>query len=216
MLVQELMAPDLLLMAPVIPVLTVASPDQAVPLARALAAGGIRVLEITLRTGAAIEAVRRIAAQVPQAIPGVGTVTTAEQFSAARGAGARFAVSPGFSVELAAAAGTLPWLPGVATASEVMAAQRVGFDHLKFFPAAAAGGIAALTALGGPFPEVRFCPTGGIDANSAPDYLALANVVCVGGSWLAPADALAAGDWDRITGLAREAIGLSAGRGLAQ
>jgi 2-dehydro-3-deoxyphosphogluconate aldolase/(4S)-4-hydroxy-2-oxoglutarate aldolase len=194
---------------PVIPVLTIDDPEHAVPLARALCASGVRVLEITLRTEAALEAVRRVAREVPEAIPGVGTVTRAEDFTAARGAGAHFAVSPGFSPELAAAAGNLPWLPGVSTASEVMAAQRLGYHRLKFFPAAAMGGTATLKALSGPFGDVRFCPTGGIDAGNASDYLALANVACVGGSWLAPPDAIAAGAWDRITGLAGQANSLA-------
>lgn len=193
---------------PVIPVLTIEDAAHAVPLARALCAGGIRVLEITLRTDAALEAVRRVAAEVPDAIPGVGTVTRAEDFTAARVAGAQFAVSPGFSPELAAAAGDLPWLPGVATASEVMAAMRLGCKRLKFFPAEAMGGIPTLKALAGPFGDVTFCPTGGINAGNAADYLALANVACVGGSWLAPGAAVKAGDWDAITALAKEASGL--------
>lgn len=195
-------------MGPVIAVLTIEHPDHAVPLARALCAGGIRVLEITLRTEAALEAVQRVAAEVPEAIPGVGTVTRAQDFTAARAAGAQFAVSPGFSPELAAAAGDLPWLPGVATASEVMAAQRLGYDRLKFFPAQAMGAIAALKALAGPFADIGFCPTGGINAGNAADYLALANVVCVGGSWLAPAAAVRAGDWAAVTGLAQAAAAL--------
>lgn len=193
---------------PVIPVLTIEDAEHAVPLARALCAGGIRVLEITLRTEAALEAVRRVATEVPKAIPGVGTVTRAQDFTAARVAGAKFAVSPGFSPELAAAAGDLPWLPGVATPSEVMAAMRLGYNRLKFFPAETMGGIATLKALAGPFGDATFCPTGGISAANAADYLALANVICVGGSWLAPADAVRSGDWDTITSLAKAASAL--------
>lgn len=211
MRVDELMA-----IGPVIPVLTLPTPEVAVPLAKALVAGGIRVLEITLRTDAALEAVRRIGSEVPDAIAGVGTLTRPDQFSAARQAGAKFAVSPGFSRDLAAAAGTMPWLPGVATASEIMAATRTGRHHLKFFPAETSGGIGALKALAGPFPDVLFCPTGGINAGNAADYLSLANVRCVGGSWPAPADAIAAGDWDRIGELAKAASGLSMTKTLAE
>jgi 2-dehydro-3-deoxyphosphogluconate aldolase/(4S)-4-hydroxy-2-oxoglutarate aldolase len=200
---------DLMSAGPVIPVLTIENPEDGVSSARALVDGGIRVLEITLRTPAALEAVSRIVADVPDAVPGVGTVTCADEFTAARAAGARFAVSPGFSPELAAAAGDLPWLPGVSTASEVMAALRHGYDRLKFFPAEAMGGTATLKALAGPFAGVRFCPTGGISAKNAGNYLALANVACVGGSWLAPKTAIAAQDWDTITALARQAAGLT-------
>jgi 2-dehydro-3-deoxyphosphogluconate aldolase/(4S)-4-hydroxy-2-oxoglutarate aldolase len=194
--------------APVIPVLTMARAADAVPLARALVNGGLPVLEITLRTEAALAAIAAISAEVPDALPGVGTVTAAEQFGPARAAGARFAVSPGFSAELAAAAGDLPFLPGIATPTEAMAARGAGLRHLKFFPAEASGGRAALKALAGPFGDLLFCPTGGIDADNAAGYLALANVLCVGGSWVAPAAAVAVGDWPRIEGLAAGAAAL--------
>jgi len=199
---------DLLGDVPVIPVLTIADPGIAVPLAEALVRGGLPVLEITMRTPAALDAVHRIAKAVPAAIPGVGTLTAAAEFAAARDAGARFAVSPGFTPALADAADALPWLPGIATASEAMAARQAGYRLLKFFPAEAMGGIAVLQALAGPFPDLGFCPTGGIGPGNAPAYLALDNVACVGGSWPAPAAALAAGDWARVESLATDASGL--------
>ena len=201
---------ELLQAGPVIPVIVVERVDDAVPLARALVAGGVRVLELTLRTACAIDAIRAIAAQVDGAIVGAGTITRPEEFDACRRAGAAFGVSPGLTPALALAASesALPFLPGVMTPSEVIAARAAGFRHLKLFPAREAGGVAMLQALGGPFPDVRFCPTGGIGATNARDYLALDNVVCVGGSWLAPRDAVAQGDWARITRLAREAQAL--------
>ncbi|MCP3960392.1 MAG: bifunctional 4-hydroxy-2-oxoglutarate aldolase/2-dehydro-3-deoxy-phosphogluconate aldolase [bacterium] len=198
---------ELLSRARVLPVLNVADAGKAVPLARALAAGGLSVLEVTLRTDAALEAIRRIAEEVPEATIGAGTVTRARDFAAVRDAGGQFAVSPGFTPALAKAArrASLPFLPGVMTPSEALAARGRGFDVLKLFPAGPAGGIALLKALGGPLPELAFCPTGGLDASSFRDYLALPNVVCVGGSWVAPPDAVEAAAWDRITGLAKEA-----------
>jgi 2-dehydro-3-deoxyphosphogluconate aldolase/(4S)-4-hydroxy-2-oxoglutarate aldolase len=201
---------QILTSAPVMPVVTIDDPRQAVPLARALAAGGVRAIEITLRTESALEAVRAIAAEVPESIPGVGTVLTPADLNAAARAGAKFAISPGATPRLleAGRASPLPYLPAIATASELMAALEAGFLACKFFPAAESGGVAALKALGGPFPGARFCPTGGIDAASAPSYLALPNVLCVGGSWLAPRDAIAAGDFGRIERLAREACAL--------
>ncbi|HZW73536.1 MAG TPA: bifunctional 4-hydroxy-2-oxoglutarate aldolase/2-dehydro-3-deoxy-phosphogluconate aldolase [Caldimonas sp.] len=197
--------------APVIPVIVVQRVDDAVPLARALVAGGIRVLEVTMRTPAALAAIAAIAAAVPDAIVGAGTVRSDADARAAHAAGARFAVSPGWSARVAAACRELglALLPGAATASEVMQAADEGHRFLKFFPAGAAGGTAMLKAWAGPFADVVFCPTGGIDATSAPDYLALANVKVVGGSWLTPADAIAAGDWPRIERLARDAAGLA-------
>lgn len=201
-------AEQLLRTATVIPVLTIENADDAVPLARALAAGGLTVLEVTLRTAAGLEAIRRIATDVPEAIVGAGTVTQADEFTAIRGAGARFAVSPGFAEPLSAAAGEMPWLPGVATASEIMAARACGHRALKFFPAEVSGGIAALRAFAGPFGDILFCPTGGIGHANAADYLALANVGCVGGSWVAPAKAVADKDWRRIEMLAAEAAAL--------
>jgi len=197
--------------APVIPVIVIRRVDDAVALARALVAGGIRVLEVTLRTPAAVGAIAAIASAVPEAIVGAGTVRSAADARAAHAAGARFAVSPGWSPRVAAACRSLglALLPGAATASEVMEAADDGFRFLKFFPAAAAGGTAMLKAWAAPFADVVFCPTGGIDATTAPEYLALANVAVVGGSWLTPADAIAAGDWPRIERLARDAASLA-------
>jgi 2-dehydro-3-deoxyphosphogluconate aldolase / (4S)-4-hydroxy-2-oxoglutarate aldolase len=200
----------LLARGPVVPVLTVEDPASAVPLARALVAGGLGVLEVTLRTAKALEAARAIMAEVEGAVVGIGTVLTPAALRAAQRAGARFAVSPGSTPDLlaAAAAEGLPYLPGAATASEVMALVERGYSTLKFFPAESAGGVAALRALSAPFGRLRFCPTGGIDAGKASGYLALANVLAVGGSWVAPADRVAACDWARITVLAREAAAL--------
>jgi 2-dehydro-3-deoxyphosphogluconate aldolase / (4S)-4-hydroxy-2-oxoglutarate aldolase len=195
---------------PVIPVIVVERAEHAVPMARALVAGGVRVLEVTLRTAAALAAIEAIARAVPEAIVGAGTVRSVADAHAAQGAGARFAVSPGWSASVATACRDLglALLPGVATASEVMLASEHGLRFLKFFPAAAAGGPALLKAWAGPFADIAFCPTGGITAASAPDYLTLANVKVVGGSWLTPPDALASEDWPRIERLAREAAAL--------
>lgn len=199
--------------APVIPVITIDDPALAVPLARALVAGGLPVIEVTLRTEGAVAAARAIIQRVPAAVVGLGTATRREHLTAARDIGARFVVSPGLSADLANAAerAGLPYLPGVATPSEIIAATAVGLDLLKFFPAEAAGGIAMLEALRGPFPDVRFCPTGGITAAKAARYLALPNVIAVGGSWLVPKPALKAKDWSRITKLARQAARLRRG-----
>jgi len=193
----------------VVPVLTIADPSAAIPVARALGRGGIRVLEITLRTPAAADALRAITDSVPEAIVGAGTVVDPRQAARAAEAGARFIVSPGFSADVAGACAdaSLPYLPGVATATEIMAALALGFDRLKLFPAAQVGGIAAVRALSAPFPEVRFCPTGGVDGRSSLEYLALPQVFAVGGSWMVPPDAVAAGDWQRIEALARSATG---------
>lgn len=201
---------ELAALGPVIPVIVLQREADAVPLARALVAGGVRVLEVTLRTPVALAAMRAIVREVPEAIVGAGTLRSAADVRAALDAGCRFGVSPGYLAEIGAACrdGGLPLLPGVATASEVMAAQRDGHDFVKFFPATAAGGIPMLKALAGPFPDVAFCPTGGITAETAPQFLALPNVQVVGGSWLTPSDAIASGDWGRITQLAREASGL--------
>jgi 2-dehydro-3-deoxyphosphogluconate aldolase / (4S)-4-hydroxy-2-oxoglutarate aldolase len=197
--------------APVIPVIVLHDAAAAVPLARALVAGGIRVLEVTLRTPSALAAIAAISAAVPEAIVGAGTVRSDADARAAHAAGARFAVSPGWSSRVAAACRSLDLalLPGVATASEVMQAADEGFRFLKFFPAAASGGTALLKAWASPFADVAFCPTGGIDARSAPEYLALANVKVVGGSWLTPPEAIAAGDWAQIERLARAAAALA-------
>jgi 2-dehydro-3-deoxyphosphogluconate aldolase/(4S)-4-hydroxy-2-oxoglutarate aldolase len=195
---------------PVIPVIVIQHLKDAVPLAEALVAGGVRVLEVTMRTPVALQAIEAIAKAVPQAIVGAGTIRSAADARAAKDAGSLFGVSPGYTAEVGAACREvgLPLLPGVATASEVMAAQADGLSFLKFFPATAAGGIPMLKALAGPFPDVVFCPTGGITLETAPQFLALPNVMVCGGSWLTPVDAVAAGDWARITRLAREAAAL--------
>ena len=195
---------------PVIPVIVLDRVEDAVPLAEALLSGGVRVLEVTLRTPAALRCIDAIARGVPDAIVVAGTVRSAADAAAARDAGCRFAVSPGYTPELGAAcrAAGLALLPGVATASEIMAAQADGIDFMKFFPATAAGGIPMLKAFAGPFADVAFCPTGGITAASAPQFLALGNVLVCGGSWLTPAESIAAGDWARITRLASEAVQL--------
>jgi 2-dehydro-3-deoxyphosphogluconate aldolase/(4S)-4-hydroxy-2-oxoglutarate aldolase len=198
---------DLITYGPVIPVIVLHRVEDAVPLARALVEGGVRVLEVTLRTTLALRCIEAIARDVPEAIVGAGTVRSADDALAAGDAGSRFAVSPGYTSAVGTACRdiALPLLPGVATASEVMAAQADGLNFLKFFPASTIGGIPLLKALAGPFPDVVFCPTGGITAETAPQYLALPNVKVCGGSWLTPDDAVRAGDWARITRLAREA-----------
>lgn len=190
----------LLSRAPVLPVLAIERLDDAVPLARALVDAGLPVLEVTLRTRCALEAIARIVAGVPGAHVGAGTVLTAGDLAAVEAAGAAFAISPGASEALyaAAARAAIPWIPAVATASELMRGLEHGHRRFKFFPAQSSGGIDTLRAFAGPFPQARFCPTGGIDADSAPGYLALGNVITVGGSWMVPADALAARDWDTI------------------
>ncbi len=201
---------EIVLLAPVIPVLTVTDLGHAVPLARALCAGGLRVLEITLRTPVALAAIEAMRKAVPDAVVGVGTLTRAADFAAADRAGAQFGVSPGLTPELASAArgARFPLLPGVMTPTELIAARAAGFNVLKLFPAEQAGGLGMLRALGAPFPDVLFCPTGGITRATAAEYLALPNVACVGGSWVAPAAMLAAGDWGGIETLARDAAGL--------
>ena len=198
---------EIMLISPVMPVLVIDREQDAVPLARALVAGGLRVLEITLRTTAALSAVRDIAEQVPDAVVGVGTVTHPAQFAQVKQLGAVFAVSPGLTSELISAADAIkfPFLPGVMTPSDVIRAMEAGFDALKLFPAEQAGGIGMLKAMKGPFPDMKFCPTGGVTVNTAPAYLALPNVGCVGGSWIAPADLVRAGNWSAITDLARAA-----------
>ena len=198
---------ELAAFGPVIPVIVIDDLDAAVPMARALVEGGVRVLEVTLRTSVALRCMEAIAKAVPEAIVGAGTVRSLADARAAKDAGCRFAVSPGYtsSIGLACQNIGLPLLPGVATASEIMQANADGYGFLKFFPASAAGGIPMLKALAGPFPDVMFCPTGGITAETAPQFLALPNVKVCGGSWLTPLDALAAKDWPRITALARAA-----------
>ena len=195
---------------PVIPVIVIDRLEDAVPLAEALVAGGVRVLEVTLRTPVALQCMEAIAKAVPEAIVGAGTVRNGVDAKAVKDAGCHFAVSPGYTPEIGRACQDLdlPLLPGVATASEVMRANADGYHFLKFFPATAAGGIPMLKSLAGPFADVAFCPTGGITLETAPQFLALPNVKVCGGSWLTPADAVKAGDWARITRLAQEASAL--------
>ena len=201
----------ILRVSPVIPVVVIDDEEDAVPLAEALVAGGVKVIEVTLRTDAALAAARAISANVHDIVVGIGTVTRAEDFAAAAEAGARFVVSPGITDELlqAAEASELNYLPGVMTPSEVMRAREAGLSDLKLFPAEAAGGVALVQALAGPFPDVTFCPTGGISADAARRYLEQPNVACVGGSWLTPRAAVDAQDWPAITALARQAASLS-------
>jgi 2-dehydro-3-deoxyphosphogluconate aldolase/(4S)-4-hydroxy-2-oxoglutarate aldolase len=205
---------ELLSRAPVIPVLTIERVADAVPLARALVAGGLPVLEITLRTTVALDAAIRIAAKVPDAVVGLGTVTQVPDIRTALASGARFLVSPGTPPELAdaLARAPVPVLPGCATVSEAMALAALGFSVLKFFPAESSGGIAFLKAIAAPLPHIGFCPTGGIDPRNAAAYLALPNVIAVGGSWVAPQDAIAAGDFARVTARAQEATKLRSQR----
>jgi len=200
----------LLALAPVIPVITIEDAQQAVPLARALVAGGLRVIEITLRTQAGMDSARAILAEVPDAIVGIGTVLTPADYERAAKLGVAFAISPGMSIALldAAKAGELPFAPGVQTASDLMACVTRGFELVKFFPAVPAGGLAALDALGGPFPNVRFCPTGGINAANAAQWLAHKKVVAIGGSWVAPAADIKAERWTEIEQRARDAAAL--------
>ncbi|MEV4938814.1 bifunctional 4-hydroxy-2-oxoglutarate aldolase/2-dehydro-3-deoxy-phosphogluconate aldolase [Streptomyces zaomyceticus] len=198
---------DLAPETPVVPVVVIEDAADAVPLARALVAGGLPLIEVTLRTPAALDAVRAIAAEVPDAVVGAGTVVSAAGVAEAVGAGARFLVSPGWTERLLGAMreSGVPFLPGVSTASEVVALLEQGVDAMKFFPAEAAGGVPYLKSLAGPLPRARFCPTGGVSPANARDYLSLPNVGCVGGTWMLPSGALAARDWARVETLAREA-----------
>ena len=199
---------EVLRQGPVVPVMVIEKLEQAVPLARALVAGGIRVLEITLRTPVALEAIRIISREVSGALVGAGTVTRAEELTAVAEAGAVFAISPGLTGELLDAAnqGPIALIPGIATISELMTGLARGYNHFKFFPAEAAGGVKMLKAMAGPFPRITFCPTGGITPANYRDYLALKNVACIGGSWVAPQAAMDQEDWPRISALAREAV----------
>ncbi len=208
---QKLTALEVMRDAPVIPVIVLNDVAHAVPLARALVAGGIRMLEVTLRTPQALACMEAIARDVPEAVTGAGTIRTVADAKASLNAGAKFGVSPGYTSAVGNACRDLglPLLPGVATGSEIMMAQEDGYTELKFFPAVQAGGLAMLKAWQGPFGDVRFCPTGGISLANAADFLALSNVACVGGSWIVPTDAIHAGDWARITQLAREATQLA-------
>src|ERR1700754_2565724 len=202
---------EILRLSPVMPVVTIEDAATAPDLARALVRGGIRVIEVTLRTSQAMRAIEAIAAQVPEICVGVGTVMSPKDLNLAADAGATFAISPGATRELLAA-GTnfrIPYLPAVCTASELMTALAAGYRHFKLFPANVAGGVQALKAFYGPFPEARFCPTGGVSLQTAGSYLEQPNVLCVGGSWLTPGDVVRARDWDRIEKLAREAAALA-------
>ena len=200
---------DIFKRSPIVPVMVINKLEHAVPLAKALVAGGISVLEVTLRTPCALEAITKIAKEVPEALVGAGTILNEEQLDQAVSAGAQFIITPGATVELLKAAmdGNVPLIPGVASISEVMAGMALGYRHFKFFPAEASGGVSALKAFSGPLADIRFCPTGGITPSSYKDYLALPNVDCIGGSWIAPTDAMEQGDWARITQLCKDAIG---------
>ncbi|MDT8399631.1 MAG: bifunctional 4-hydroxy-2-oxoglutarate aldolase/2-dehydro-3-deoxy-phosphogluconate aldolase [Pseudomonadales bacterium] len=195
-------------MGPVIPVLVIHKEDDAIPVATALLEGGLSVLEVTLRTPSALAAIRRIARELPEALVGAGTVTNARHLQEALAAGARFLISPGLTPNLLAAANTadMPLIPGIATISELMTGLDYGFDHFKFFPAEASGGPKALKAIAGPFPNIRFCPTGGITADNMMSYLKLNNVDCVGASWLVTQELVAAGDWKEITRRTRQVL----------
>jgi len=195
-------------MGPVVPVIVIKDLDDAVPLARALLAGGIKVLEVTLRTPAALEAIKLIAEQVPEAVVGAGTVTNAEQLQAVIAAGAKFAISPGMTRELLQAGkeAAIPLIPGIASISELMEGMGLGYTHFKFFPAEAAGGTKTLKSIYGPFADIRFCPTGGINEQNYREYLALPNVSCVGGSWIVPDNAIANKDWHKVTELTAKAV----------
>ncbi|WP_115718790.1 bifunctional 4-hydroxy-2-oxoglutarate aldolase/2-dehydro-3-deoxy-phosphogluconate aldolase [Gallaecimonas mangrovi] len=199
---------DVLTASPVMPVLVIEKLEHAVPLAKALLAGGVKVLEVTLRTDCALAAIAEIAKAVPEALVGAGTVLNAEDYQAAVAAGAKFVISPGMTPSLvkAAKAGTAPLIPGVSTLSEVMTGMDLGLEFFKFFPAEASGGAPALKAMGGPIPQVKFCPTGGVSPKNASEYLSLPNVLCVGGSWLAPKEMMETGDWQGITDLAKAAF----------
>ena len=207
----KLTALDVMRDAPVIPVIVLHDVAHAVPLARALVAGGIRMLEVTLRTPQALQCIEAIARDVPEAVAGAGTIRSASDAQASVLAGAKFGVSPGYTSAVGKACRELglPLLPGVATGSEIMMAQEDGYQQLKFFPAMQAGGLPMLKAWQGPFGDVTFCPTGGIHAGNAAEFLALSNVACVGGSWIVPTDAIQKGDWARIEQLAREATQLA-------
>jgi 2-dehydro-3-deoxyphosphogluconate aldolase/(4S)-4-hydroxy-2-oxoglutarate aldolase len=193
---------------PVMPVIVIQDINDAIPLAKALLAGGIKVLEITLRTPIALEAIKLIKQEVEGVLVGVGTVTTPEQLEAAEAAGAVFAISPGLTTTLlnAAVAGNIALIPGISTLSELMTGMEYGLDHFKFFPAEAAGGVAMLKSIAGPIPSASFCPTGGISLKNYNDYLQLSNVACVGGSWLVPTDSVITKDWNKVTELAKQAV----------
>jgi len=199
---------DILQTGPVVPVIVINKSEHAVPLARALVKGGIKILEITLRSNIALEAIAQISREVPEAIVGAGTVLSARELQAVADAGGQFAISPGLTPSLLAAAneGPIGLIPGISSASELMLGMEQGYTVFKFFPAAAAGGIKMLKSIGGPFPQITFCPTGGISPENFLDYLQLPNVACVGGSWLVPSKIIAAQDWPEITQIARQTL----------
>ena len=201
-------AEEILTMGPVVPVIVIERLEDAVPLAKALIAGGVKVLEVTLRTVCALDAIKKIIEEVPEAVVGAGTVTTVEQLKQVTQAGVKFVITPGItdSILKEAVAGTVPVIPGIATISELLTAQEYGLTALKFFPAEINGGVAALKAFAGPCGYMKFCPTGGVNPKNYRDYLALDNVLCVGGTWFIPTDAIAQGDFAKITQLAKEAV----------
>ena len=209
----QLQPDTLFAQGPVVPVIVVKDLADAVPMAKALLAGGIKVLEVTLRTPVALDAIRLLSQEVPDAIVGAGTVTTAEQLQQCIDAGAKFAISPGLTRELLQAGkdAPIPLIPGIASISELMEGTGLGYTHFKFFPAEAAGGVKTLKSIHGPFADIRFCPTGGINEKNFLDYLALPNVKCVGGSWIVPDDAVSNKDWNRITELCNAAVAQSQG-----
>lgn len=209
----QLAPKDLFKITPVVPVMVIERLEDAVPMAEALMAGGIRLLEVTLRSEVALSAIERLRERVPKAIVGAGTVTTPAQLQQVKAAGAQFAISPGVTDDLlrAGAHGDVPLIPGIATISELMMARDIGYDHLKFFPAEAAGGTAMLKSIAGPFPDISFCPTGGIHQDNYREYLALPNVRCVGGSWILPKAAINAGDWTAVTAAAKAATSQAKG-----
>lgn len=208
---EALSANDVMRLTPVLPVVTIDDAAHAAPLARVLLASGVSTVEITLRTPAALDAIRAISQAAPEMIVGAGTVLSADDLDAAIAAGARYALSPGGTPKLMKAARkrAIPFIPGVATASEIQRGLELGYTHFKFFPAEQLGGVSSLKALAGPLPQARFCPTGSITAEKAPAYLALANVLCVGGSWIAPADKIKSGDWGAIEAAAKAAVALT-------
>jgi len=193
---------------PIVPVIVISKIEQALPLAKALLAGGIKVMEVTLRTDCAIEAIELISTNCPQALIGAGTVINAKQLTQVAAAGAKFAISPGSTTSLLAAAnqGDIPLIPGVVSPSELMSGIELGYDHFKFFPAEANGGVTALKALGAPFGDIKFCPTGGITLTNAPDYLTLDSVCCIGGSWIVPPNLIETGQWQKITDLCTDSL----------
>ncbi|HBY84960.1 MAG TPA: keto-deoxy-phosphogluconate aldolase [Colwellia sp.] len=204
----QIMPKDLFNMGPIVPVLVINNVEEALPIAEALLTAGIKVLEVTLRTSAALDVISAIAKELPEAIVGSGTVTNRQQLQQSYDAGAKFAISPGLTKDLLQAGneGNIALIPGISSISELMDGADYGYDHLKFFPAEASGGVNAIKSIGGPFPDIRFCPTGGINMNNVRDYLALPNVVCCGGSWLVSNTIVENKNWSEITNLANQAL----------